>query len=354
MKTIQQILKLFTCLMALVIFGVGCGGAVEEPQKVAEVAPAGTITFAEKDPEKGILRGSYEHQGYVIRFEVIRGAKTPQQALLIYPGVTSHSIDVRICDSQNYCFINGAGGHALADESWIKEDSTKDPTTEQSEQNFESVWGLHNDLDLQPIGTFDGLTEEVQSLKDASNQPPDTWKGIPPEYDPYHLKPKTLNQGTPLKSVLSLSAIASTYIPILQIWRQDIFWPIAYHSSTYAKMIDTNGQIASIYYTCNHGACANGNNGSMSLYCSRNLASRSTSAIPMNTRCADPATIITYHPNNGTIGCCSSVYSYVPLDLSHVCNDDSRLQRDMMIAGGRVSASYCSDRYLQGQAPSCW
>jgi hypothetical protein len=352
-QTIQRTIFRLTCLMALVIFVIGCGGNVEEPRQDTERETAGTITYTEKNPENGILRGTYTRNDHTISFEVIRGEETSPEAMLIYPGVTSHSIDVRICDESGFCFINGAGGHALADE---RERSERLPTSEASRKNFESAWALHGDLDLQIDGTFDGLEEEVQSLKDATNQPPDTWRGIPPEFDPLNQKPKeTSCDGTPNNGVLSFIADSTAvYTQIFQVWRQKLAWPIAYHSSSYAKAIDASGQIASIFYTCNHGACANGSVGSMTLYCSRNFSERSSPTVPMDTRCADSAKIGTLHPKDDSIGCCASPYSYVPLALSHVCNDDTRLQRDMMIADGPVSASFCADRYLQGQAPYCW
>lgn len=340
------------------IFGFGCSGRVEEAPQEGNISPAesttGTLVFVEKDATKGILRGTYTLEGHEIKFEVIRGEATPPEAMKIYPGVTSHSIDVRLCGAHNFCFINGAGSHSLANDDWIQQDINYEPTSEDSIKNFKSAWGLHNDLDRQATGTFDGLIEEVQILKEATNQPPETINAIPEEYDPYNLKPKTLNQGTPSKSVLSLSATATTYTHILQIWRQMIVVPFAYHSSTYSKSYSSaTGALISLYYTCNHGACAGASN--IMLYCSRNFTGRSSSALPMYARCSEPATIATYHPSSALRNCCQSMYSYGPLDLSHVCNDDSRIQRDLMIAGTTsVSAPYCSDRYLQGQAPSCW
>lgn len=349
----RNIALTITTFMALVMFGVGCGGRVEPArEQSAEREQVGTISFVEKDAQKGVLRGTYALDGYTIKFEVLRGAETPPDAMKIYPAVTSHAIEVRVCDEQNFCFINGTGGHGMTSSTWITENPNYEPSTDESEKNFKSLWELHQDLDLQASGTFDGLNEELQSLKDASNQPPDTWKGVPPEYDPLHKYTPSSYNGTPSKSVLSISASGATYTHILQIWRQPLVWPIAYHSSTYAKTIDMNGQIASMYYTCNHGAC--GGSANMSLYCSRNFSGRTSASLPMNVRCDEPFAIGTLHPSSSLVNCCSSKYSYIPLNLSHVCNDDSTLQRDLMIAGaGPISAPYCADRYLQGQAPYC-
>jgi hypothetical protein len=355
-KTIQRSILQFTCFFALVIFGAGCGGNVEEPQKVIEDRePAGTITFVEKDAMRGVIRGTYNLEGYETRFEVIRGDATPPEAMNIYPGVTSHSIDVRVCDSQNFCFINGTSGHGLTSSDWIIEDSNREPTSDESAKNFKNIWSLHQEISRAPTGTFDGLEEEIQSLLDATNQPPESTNGIPPEYDPYQLKPKSLNKGTPQNGVLSLTlSTTASYTHILQIWRQKLIWPFAYHSSSSSKVFDSNGQIVSIFYTCNHGACSNGSNTSMTLYCSRNFSDRSTATPPTNVPCDDSAKIGTLHAQDDSIGCCMSQYSYVPLALSHVCNDDTRLQRDIMIADSPIAASFCADRYLQGQAPYCW
>lgn len=345
MKIHKQIV-LFLASLALITLGAGCAG---KTNSTTEQQAAGVLTFAEKDASKGILRGTYELQGNTITFNVVRGEATTAETKQIYPGVTSHSIDVQICDPNGFCFINGASGHALT-----KSTSTNNvPDGAQALKNFQATWALHNDLEKQDVKTFIGLNEELQSLEDASNQPPDTWSGPPPEFDPLNKK-QSLNEGTPTKGVLSLTAAAATtYTHTFQTWRQSIVTPFAYHSSTYSKVFTSGGQPVALYYTCNHGACANTVN--MSLYCSRNFTGRSSATIPMNTQCAESANRGQMHPT-GPVGCCWSAYSAFPLDLSHVCNDDSMLQRDMMILGGAgpINAPYCSDYYLQGQAPYCW
>jgi len=352
MKNFTSLISSIVCVCALTIFGVGCGGQVEESSRTETMTPAtvGTLAFETKDPQTGVVRGTYEYQGHRIKFEVIRGEKTPLEALLIYPGVTSHSIDVRVCDDHDYCFINGAGGHTLADQSWIQENQNDVPTGDRGLKNFQTAWELRNDLGKQPLGAFDGLEEEIQSLKDATNQPPDTWQGIPPEYDPLHKKPQSSIEGTPAKGVLSLVGIAP-YTHIFKVWRQSLAGAFAYHSSTHTTVLDARGLPINLYYTCNHGTC--GNSTQMSLYCSRNFSGRSSSNIPIRVRCEAPAKNGAEHAITDT-GCCMSPYGYAPLYISHVCNDDSRLQRDMTIAGKAVIASYCYDLYLQGQAPYCW
>ncbi len=171
----------------MVILGFGCAGKGDEP--VSHKPPdstKGTFAFVEKDAKKGVLRGTYTLKGYTIKFEVIRGAETPPEAVKIYPGVASHQIDVRVCDAENYCFINGTGGHGLADSSWITPNQERQPASEEASQNFRATWGLHQEIDMQATGTFSGLEEEVSMLKFATDQPPDTQQGIPPEYDPLH------------------------------------------------------------------------------------------------------------------------------------------------------------------------
>lgn len=351
----QRTIVQFTCLILLVIFGFGCGGNVEGPGTESESVSAGTITYTELNPDLGIIRGEYAYHDHVIRFDVTRGEETPPEALLVYPGIASHEVSVRICDTEGFCFINGTGGHGFEDTGEVDPSETT-PSSERSYKNFESAWSLHGDLTVPSIEMPNGLEEETRALFDATNQPPDTWQHIPPEYDPLNLKPNESScDGTPKHGVLSFDASGTgTYTHVFQVWRQRLVWPIAYHSSSSSKAFDANGQIIAIFYTCNHGACSNGSDSSMSLYCARNFSNRSDPTFPTMTRCADSARIGTPHPDDGPIGCCESPYSYIPLTLSHVCNDDTRLQRDMMIANGPVIASFCADRYLQGQAPYCW
>lgn len=341
-----------------VLFGLGCSGKIENTssQEAPSSEATGTLTWIEKDPIKGVIRGTYSLDQHEIKFEVLRGEETPESAKKIYPGVASHAIDIRVCDAQNFCFINGAGGHALQESTWISPDQNREPTSEEAAKNFQAVWALHQTLKQEPTETYAGLEEEISALDFATNQPPETTNGIPPEYDPLHRYTPSSYKGTPSKSVLSLSVQAAgmnDYTQILQIWRQNLVKPFAYHSATYARAyITSTGQAVSYYYTCNHGACGADISKQMLLYCSRNFAGRASSSLPMNARCSDPAKIGTYH--SPSLNCCQSFYSYGPLDLSHVCNDDSALQRDLMIVGiGPVNAPYCSDRYLQGQAPYC-
>jgi phage replication O-like protein O len=85
-----------------------------------------------------------------------------------------------------------------------------------------------------------------------------------------------------------------------------------------------------------------------------------TSKIPFNTQCVAPAKTGAQHPT-GYTGCCMTPYDVwagggedvLNGKPSHVCNDDTRLQRDFIIKNGPVGQTYCSDAVTAVWAPGC-
>jgi hypothetical protein len=335
---IKRITLLFTCLIGMVIFGVGCGGVVDQSQKTAtERKPTGTISFTEKDPEKGILRGTYTLDGYTIKFEAIRGQKNPPLSKIIDPESPEYAVDGRFCDGEGYCFANALGGHAFANSDWIKEKETE-PTQSESLENNKALWAFHQDLQLlRQTDVLKDFPDELEMLDGLSNMP-----------SPYPLQ-QSKSEGTSCKDVLSLSATfsSSSYTHVFEIWRKAALG-LGDHSATRSFAMDSVNIIRNQVITANHGTFAA--TSSMILKCNRPFTGR-TVALPIQNDCNTPISPASASMHSNPVGCCSTAYSFFP--GGHVCNDDSRIQRDVMIANGPISASYCSDWMLQGWAPNC-
>jgi hypothetical protein len=337
----------------------GCGGKVDESDTTSKESFPGTIEFTTKDPVQGLLNGTFESDGHKINFEVARREANPTEEL--GQNTPLYAIDGRICDENKFCFANQAGGHAFADPNWVPDDSEENtPDNEDATKNFKTAWDLNQKLAEYGIGDFDGLTEEYQALVNISNEPPEKW--ITSQSDSCETELNTeSNQENPEKDVSALKVAATnTYKHHFEIHAELLYYqpnPIlpgilpplvsAWHSSTYTKVLASNGSTYSSYETCNHGACAK----SIPKACERDFSSR-PKTIPINTKCIADATAGTKHPK-GYTGCCMTQYNVLPGTVSHVCNDDSRLQRDFMIANGPVGQTYCSDKITASAPPSC-
>jgi|WetSurMetagenome_2_1015567.scaffolds.fasta_scaffold69709_2 hypothetical protein len=135
----------------------------------------GTITFTTKDPEKGILSGTFENDGYTIRFDVARREANPAIMVLLSKNTPHYAIDVRICDERQFCFAQRAGGDAFADPNWHEDDSEKNiPDDQRATKNHETMKLLHRKLVELGPNDFTGLTEEYQALVSLSDEPPDS------------------------------------------------------------------------------------------------------------------------------------------------------------------------------------
>ena len=332
------------------IFAAGCGGATEGTSQPEATAKApGTLTFTTKDPEKGLLSGTFEYDGYTILFDVARGEENPWIERAGGGTAYSQAIDARLCDEQHFCFSQQAGSHSFADQGWAPNNSeTNAPDNERTLKNNRTMWKLHQHLMIIGNKDFKGLEEEVGTLANISNTPPEEW-GIP-AVDVQ--KEKLLNLGTPQKGVLALSAVAATgtYTQRFHIWWQYVGGSLGEHSSTWTRVYTASGSLTNQLTTCNHGACAN--QSGMSPLCTKDFTNR-VIYIPYSSQCVASTFPGTMHTSAS--GCCMSPYNVLPgLTPSHVCNDDSRFQRDYMIQGSVPQSSpYCADIVTAIYAPMC-
>ncbi|MFA5129295.1 MAG: hypothetical protein WC477_00055 [Patescibacteria group bacterium] len=341
MKTkLSNTLGITFCLFAMVLLGAGCGAKTGETQQgnsdVSSIPDS--LTFETKDATSGVMSGNYEYNGYTVHFDVVRGGLNPIEEL--GPDSPRHAIDVRICDEKHFCFAEQAGGHAFASSTWADNTNEENvPDDARGLKNFQTSWQLHQKLLRLGQGEFMGLEEEYRALMDVTNHSPGSLTEPPP--------PNQLNERTLEKSVLSIKPLVTTYTQQFQIWTQPVVW-IAQHSSMFIKVLTSGGTPISTYATCNHGSC--GSSSGMTFKCSNSFSDR-PSTIPVRVQCAQPHTNGTMHP--GGDGCCTTQYNITPGVVSHVCNDDTRLQRDFMIAGAPMSKPYCGDTTVAAYAPNC-
>lgn len=345
MKNITSRISVVFASLIMVSLVSGCGGASEETlQYETTVKAPGTLTLTTKDSEKGLISGTFENDGYTIRFDVARGEENPLSERLV-AGAPSHAIDVRICDEKHFCFAQQAGGHAFADTSWVADNSEANvPDDIRAKKNIKIRREFHQKLYEVGSKEFSGLREEYQSLLDASGNSESSYLNEIPLSD-------TPLSETPQKGVLSLvsATVSATYTQQHVMRKIGIFFGsiAGDHSASLIRTYTASGTWLTDYWTCNHGTCGNSN--TMNNYCIRNYTNRPL-ALPINTRCDAGFSPGTMHPV-GPAGCCTTQYNFT--GISHVCNDDTRLQRDFMISGGPMSAVYCGDTVLARYAPSC-
>ncbi len=329
---------LWFATLVVALLGVGCVASVADVEE-GDGVPLGTITFTERDPDRGILRGNYDYEGDVIDFEVIRGAENPIEL----PMGRRYAADARLCDGAGFCFALLGGGHSIENPSWLENPEESVPDASRARRNHEASWALHHDLLFLDRGEFAGLEEELSALEAVSEVPD------PLELPPIPESPTSQNYEptTPETGVVSYSLSAYSYTHWIQIWRRSLA-VVGEHSATRSISQDSWGSWVRRISTCNHGTCAAELD--MRLYCSRSFASRPLE-LAVSTRCVAAATSGTGHTSGDTASCCSSRYDATRYGY-HNCNDDSHLQRDMIVNNSSIVPSYCRD-WPEVYAPWC-
>lgn len=324
-------------MFALAVLGGGC--VASGPEVDGELGePLGTITFTEQDPDQGILRGTYDYDGYVISFEAIRGERNPMWDLT----GPRFATDARLCDDQEFCFALQGGGHGIASEDWAG--TIPDSQDERHAYgNHAAAWALHQDLRLLDRSEFLGLEEQLDALDGLTNVP-----------DPGALPDTSMNQETETPDMgVSSYALSSgwNYNHYFQIfWKPTSSVPGTEHSSTRSISVDASGWWRQWVSTCNHGTCA----ATSGIYwlCGRAFSGRPLALpVSLSSRCGTTASSGVFHPS-GETNCCTTTYGI--RGGQHTCNDDSRLQRETMAYLGPPWASYCYDSSLAAWAPGCW
>lgn len=312
-----------TLCITLVMAGSGC---MSVPP-----APVGTTTLETADPDRGVLVGTYTWNGTLIHFEARRGGPNPPIMLALDPNAPRYAVDARVCDANSRCFLLQGGGHAMVDESWAESARFTDaPDPAESLKNNQAAWYMATDFSTTT--TFQGLEDLRDALITLGRaNPPEEWPTVDVAQGP---------DGVAVSSVVPMNSFTHQF---------EVWWAPLYgfeHSSTRTRALASNGVTLTAVSTCNHGSCA-GTSG-MARSCARSFSNR-PSSIPIASNCSTTWGLGV--PCAGD-GCCGTGYGFGA--GQHVCNDDSRLQRDMVVANALVCANYCGDSSLAGWAPSCW
>ncbi|MBU0661086.1 hypothetical protein KKG22_02800 [Patescibacteria group bacterium] len=341
----------------LILLFVGCG--IEESQQVVEQDPnAGLIAQQEKSPEpeaiisalqilvntEDHLKGEYTTEdGRVVEFEAKLGLERPD--VFEESIVSVYEIDACFRSSTGEPFFCAAGGHGFYNPSWeiSPDENIEDVSTEERMADFAIAYAIASDLEcIQSNNNLlaDGLIALGQSIPEAAFD----YRAYMDDAD----KTGALEQSSEAFIYKSNPA----YLQVLEIHEGPILDGLAHHSAT--RVLVYHGStyaLVSSYRSNNHGRGA-GDSG-MGRKCSR-VFSFNSSWIPLSGNCATSP-----YGWGSTTGnaCCNTAYGI------HVCNDDSRLQRDIMIRASSGTNTqyydwyvlYCgNDYYIPPHAPNCW
>ncbi|HMO96928.1 MAG TPA: hypothetical protein PKD27_12485, partial [Tepidiformaceae bacterium] len=291
-------------------------------------------------PDRGVLRGSYDYNGYILNFEAIRGERNPIWDLT-GPRFATHA---RLYDDQGWAFALQGGGHTIENGDWAS--SGTPPDDDRAYLNQEAAWALHRDLNGLDLTDFPGLEEQVDSLRGLSDVPHPSSGELPRSTAPPD-DVRGINDTTPDTGVVLYSLAGSGYTHYFEIYWKPLYIP-AEHSSTRSISADSRGVWVRLVRTCNHGSCP----GDSGFYwrCGRSFGGRPADLpIATGSTCGTTWYYGSRHSSSDT-NCCGTPYGTHP--FMHVCNNDTRLQRDRMIALSPTTPSNCS--FAELYAPSCW
>lgn len=324
----------------LTLLGTGCVASMPDA-RLEGSEPLGVIAFTERDADRGVLRGTYEYDGYVISFEAIRGESNPMWDLT----GPRFATDARLYDGEDFSFALQGGGHTVENGDWAS--AGVPPDDERAFLNQQAAWALRQDLGALDLTDLVGLEEQIDALRGLSDVPHPS-SGELPRTSPPPDEVQSLDDTAPGTGVVSYSLSSTwTYTHYLQIYWKPLYIP-AEHSSTRTVSVSSTGAWVRLVRTCNHGSCP----GDAGFYwrCGRSFGSRPLDLpIATGSTCGTTWFYGSWH-SSGDTNCCGTPYGTHP--FMHVCNNDSRLQRDRMIALSSTASSNCylADLY----APNCW
>lgn len=332
---------LLTAVVVVMALGFICACR----QQVGDRTGSAKLQTTVMDAQRGILKGTYKDFGQTVEIEARRGAAIPAEEQ--DPGEPPYQIDVVFTSEQGDPFLVQAGGHGLHESTWGVFDENPEIGLGRRTIDFQLATAAADAL--ESISIPDGLEWERRALVKlvrAADKDDALYHNDDEHVVPDDDEPTTESEGG---GMLNLKA---NFNHAFQIRKKpagpgSIDLGLADHSAMYAWVRNSSGTRVSQMYTCNHGACASAS--SMSTKCTSRNVTRTTSLLPLLSTCP------LNHEDYSCTTCCDTDYGIIPDDGRHVCNDDTSLERDLMLyTGGTCWApTYCGDTALARYAPSC-
>jgi hypothetical protein len=346
-------------LFTMVFLGlVGCGVDGGDSSSPPAAQERGGLTVLSATVEQG-LSGYFSENGITIRFAAKRVSPIPQEVRDVDQEAPSHEIDAWFQSENGEPFLTQIGGHNFHDPAWLDHQAQEFPTVDLERRQEEFVLAEKAALAVSELN-MEALAEEQDALarlgavradsirpSEISEEAP----GVEPGYDQdnYDFDSVPPGYGTVSQALVNDSA------HVFRVYKKPLDYGggiVGDHSSTWSVSYANQGlsdiKIAQ-RITCNHGACAN--DASMAWKCGKSWFNRPGNLPPMG-ECARNRN--DNHPNMA--GCCWTNYGIAPNNGRHVCNDDSRYQREVMRmvgVAGPLNAGFCADNDLAWRAPNC-
>jgi len=307
-----------------------------------------TVAFDPGVSDSGrYLSGEISRAGVTVWFEVVRGPAVPLDMTVIDPDAPSHEIDARLLGASGQPFAERIGGHGFIERAWANDTALE--WTRTSDEDRRAQWEV---VDAAiPVLSAVPLPVRLADLRAALVELIEG--SLIPVVDDSSLEEHSL---VDLPEGVLASVQTSAHIHF-EIWWKDLFYPslglLGEHSATRSLNHLSNGSVVanSVRITCNHGTCAASGlmSSKISGGCPRVFLNRSA-VLPSMANCGTT----TASENYSSYSCCATAYGVAPNNGRHVCNDDSRKQKEMVagILGGGEPA-FCGDNDLRVWAPSC-
>ena len=300
-------------IVVLSLFLNGCSSdqdLTQEPQGVCAFQPVRQLkpglTLYKAVPGDEIC-GSYRADDQVVHFQAIRGEDLVFGENTIDPDAPAYIVSVRIVDQGGNPIAVAIGDHDERISGWLE----KVEGLKSSNSDLNSTFILAQEaIDVLSQNVTNGFDEEITTLKRRSFT-------AAPSANMSDQNPPTL--------------LSTTWRYWIRIFRKDALFNgnFADHSAVIVNVTKPDGTILN-YVTCNHGTCAD--DAAMQYRC-QNIV------YPASQR---PFSILP----------CDSVSSYGFTSGTHVCNDDTLVQYNMIVYNNS-GLTTCTDSSLRLWAPTC-
>jgi hypothetical protein len=331
--------------VSLSFAAVGCAAdASSVPDSESAPASAG-LKLVSADVGRGAVVAEYVKDGRTIRFELRLGPKMEIPADSSNPEAPTMEVDARILDAEGRTFFLQVAGDRAMDSSWKTPEGdgideklrTADfAAAAEAESAFRAL-SVPKELAELRLAAID-ITKGIGRGEDTSGKT----AGFPTATAP--------NEGGALspKGTIYWSSNSSVNIWDYQIYKKGVVSSfIAEHSAVKLRGWSSSYTLLLTAETCNHGTCASGS--AMSSHCNysgwlKDDGTHSRYFYPESSSSQDTV----------TNGCLTSYGAFFD-NGSHVCNDDTLIQRNAITgdAWQDQRGGTCGDNDKRWYAPGC-